>query len=64
MSAYWWWIVTFEFYEHPVEVQVTVAAMSESEAALSAENLLYDMGLRGGSYGYMVEQQDRVEKEA
>lgn len=61
MSAYWWWIVTFEMDEYPVEVRVTIAAMSESDAIVDAENMLHDMGYRGGSYTYIAEQQDRVE---
>lgn len=63
MSRYWWWIVTFDMYEFPVEVQVTVAAMTEVDATVEAENLLHEMGCRG-SYTYTVEQQDRVEAEA
>ena len=60
MSAYWWWIVTFEMDEYPVEVRVTVAAMTETEAAMEAENILHGTGTRG-SYTWSAEQQDSVE---
>lgn len=60
---YWWWLVAFEMHEFPVEVRVTVATVSENDAAIEASNILHDMGYRGGKYTYIVEQQDRVEIE-
>lgn len=63
MSRYWWWIVTFDMYEYPVEVQVTVAAVTETDAAIEAENMLHEMGVRG-AYTWSAEQQDRVERES
>lgn len=55
MSALWWWIVTFEFDDHRVDMRVTVAATCEGEAGVAAEMVLYEMGFRGGSYRYLVE---------
>lgn len=64
MSAYYWYLITYEFDDYPVTLEVDVAGMSEREAVADAENVLYDMGVRARVRNYLVDRQDPVEVNA
>ena len=64
MIRHWWYLITYEFDDYPVTLEVTVAGMSEREAVANAENVLYEMGVRARVRNYLVDMQDRVEVDA